>query len=144
MCLCTISLFKQPSTQSASLVIARQRYDHTRGGVTHPGEEWGRKVCLRSSSLVLAVGQLCHCDSQVSQSRLEKQAQKQITGVKERHTEREGREGEIVGGGLREEASSQDESRLLGSSYCPLHSEWRLGGIAELVRWEFPQACRMS
>lgn len=73
------------------------------------GEE-GEK-CLCSSSLVLAWGQRCHCDSRVSQSRLGKQEHKQITGA-QRECARK-KERRKMGDGMSEEASSQDESRLL-------------------------------
>lgn len=78
-----VLLHKQSSaedTQSVSPLIGRQRYDHTQCG-SHLGKERGRNVFLCSSSLVLAWGQRCHCDSQVSQPVLENQAHKQIPGI---------------------------------------------------------------
>lgn len=47
----------------------------------HVGGKRGRKVCLFSSSLVLAWGQWCHRDFQVSPSRKESQTHKQMTGA---------------------------------------------------------------
>lgn len=130
--LCMIYLYKQSSadTQSVSSVIGRHGYDHTQGCGTHLGGERGRKVCLRSSSLVLAWGQRCHCDSQVSQSGLENQAHKQITGMqreRERERRKEGRMG-------------KREGWVTSLPHIVCCTERRLQGIAELVRWEFPQA----
>lgn len=78
------TVYKSPTVQKPSQhlqwLVDRDMTTHITGG-PHVGGGRGRKVCLCSSSLVLAWGQRCHCDSRVSQSRLGKQEHKQITGA---------------------------------------------------------------